>query len=175
MKSKQIFKIILLMLLLILGLNCEKLFSAGESYIFTEFSEVRPDTTRSADKRSDAAGRISVTQQGSGNTATIRQIGSPDGKTEASVKMTGSGNTTELSFNGVRSDAEVDITGEDNLLLIRPLSVFDIFTIQFRKNLLETDSKDESPRDFMMIFRNLENTLGIHHHSADSLINTDQN
>lgn len=175
MKPKQIFKYILLSSFLMAGLTSEKLYATGESHIYTEFSEMSRDTTKSTDKRSDATGRISVTQRGSGNTATVRQSGSPDGKTEATVRMTGSGNITDLSFNGVRGDAEIEFAGEDNLLLIRPLSVFDIFTIQFRKNLLETNDNDEPARDFLMIFRKLEEVLEIHQQSADSLINIDQN
>ncbi len=162
MKLKQIFNITLLMVFLTFGLKSEKLYSTGESFTFTEFSEVSPDTTRSADKKSDTAGRISVTQQGSGNTATIRQSGGADGTTEASVRMTGSGNTTELSFNGVRGDAKIDMAGDDNLLLIRPLSIFDIFTLQFSHKPPKLNNNNEAPDDFLMIFRNLEDTLQIH-------------
>ncbi len=162
MKPKQIFNIILLMVFLMFGLNSENLYSTGESFTFTEISEVRPDTTRSENKRSDTAGRISIIQQGSGNTATVRQSGGTDGTTEASVRMTGSGNTTELSFNGNRGDAKIDMAGDDNLLLIRPLSVFDIFTLQISKKPSVIINNDEAADDFLMIFRNLEDTLEIH-------------
>ena len=116
------------------------------------------DTTNQQKSRSN----ISVHQTGTGNTATIRQSGGADGTTEASVRMTGSGNTTEISFNGVRGDAKIDMAGDDNLLLIRPLSIFDIFTLQFSKKPPKLNNNNEAPDDFLMIFRNLEDTLQIH-------------
>ena len=175
MKPKQMFNIFLTALFLIFGLNCENLLSAGGVFVYVEISEMTQDTTRSADQQSDVSGRISVTQKGSENTAKVRQSGGADGETRATVTMTGSGNTTELTFNGSRGDADLDIAGEDNLLLIRPTSVFEYFSIQFKKYIFETDDTKDSARDFMMIFRNLDNTLEIHQHTDGTIIHTEKN
>lgn len=140
--------------------------------IFTHHKELTflQDTTQTEQKN-----QIKITQQGSGNTATVRQSGGTDGETRASIKMAGSGNTTEISFNGLRGGLEVDLAGENNMMLIRPTSILDNFTIQFREKNSETEDADESENDFLLIFRNLDDTLKIHQQSADSLIHIDKN